>query len=76
MELKIQNHTGMGNRRSAEKVIYMSLLLVSILLVSDIMAMLFASNLHIGYKISTGIIFMLYALVCGIMANKILTLRK
>ena len=76
MELKIQNHTVMGNRRSAEKVIYMTLLLVSILLVSDVVAMLFASNLHIGYKISAGVIFMLYAFICGGTVSKILTLRK
>jgi hypothetical protein len=66
----------MGNRRSVEKVIYMSLLIVSILLISDVLSMLFASRLHVGYKITAGIIFALYALVCGGTISKILTLKK
>jgi len=66
----------MGNRRSTEKVIYLALIVVSILLISDIISLLFASNLHVGYKISAGVIFALYAFICGGTINKILTLRK
>ncbi|HBW85691.1 MAG TPA: hypothetical protein DEF82_02805 [Crocinitomicaceae bacterium] len=76
MELKIQNHIVMGNNRSIEKVIYASLIIVSILLIGDILSLLFASQLHVGYKITGGIIFMLYALVCGGTLSKILTLKK
>jgi hypothetical protein len=66
----------MGNRRSTEKVIYLALIVVSILLVSDIISLLLASNLHVGYKISAAVIFALYALICGGTISKILTLRK
>lgn len=76
MELKIQNHIIMGNNRSIEKVIYASLIIVSILLIGDVLSLLFESKLHAGYKIAGGIIFMLYALVCGGTLSKILTLKK
>jgi cell division protein FtsL len=66
----------MGNRRSTEKVIYLALIVVSILLISDIISLLLASNLHVGYKISATVIFALYALICGGTISKILTLRK
>jgi hypothetical protein len=66
----------MGNRRSTEKVIYLALIVVSILLISDIISLLLASNLHVGYKISAAVIFALYALICGGTISKILTLRK
>ena len=69
----------MGNRRSTEKVIYLASIVVSILLVSDIIdiiSLLLASNLHVGYKISAAVIFALYALICGGTISKILTLRK
>lgn len=66
----------MGNNRSIEKVIYITLLIISLLLVSIIISDVVVSKLHVGYKISIGIIFAVYSLICGGTISKILTLKK